>query len=164
MLAAYARDLAVVQAHYERHKMRPPLPRNAPRVAGHILWARQLLRRVDAPMKRSAHPCRGAMLLQAFSHASQLQCIKKWTCPRRFAAHKALLAAKDSKRVVHQYNKLATILIKFEVLWHAAWLKRVEQSHFPLQSALIVRHPQFGAPPRSCCGKCALTGRLPCGK
>ena len=54
MLAAYARDLASVQAQYERHKAAPPLPRNAPRVAGHILWARQLLRRIEAPMQRRA--------------------------------------------------------------------------------------------------------------
>ena len=56
MLAAYARDLAAVQAQYERHKLKPPLPRNAPHVAGHILWARQLLRRIEVPMQRSALP------------------------------------------------------------------------------------------------------------
>ena len=63
---------------------------------------------------------------------------------RRFAAHKALLAAKDSKRVVKQYNKLATVLVKFEALWHAAWLKRVEQSRTALHAVLIVRHPRTG--------------------
>ncbi|KAK9841874.1 hypothetical protein WJX81_008571 [Elliptochloris bilobata] len=115
VLAAYARDLATVQAQYERHKMAPPLPRNAPRVAGHILWARQLLRRIEAPMQR-------------------------------FVKHKAMLAAKDSKRVVRQYNRLATTLVKFEALWHSAWLSRVEQSRAALHSALIVRHPQTGKP------------------
>ena len=54
VLAAYARDVASVQVQYERHKLAPPLPRNAPRVAGHILWARQLLRRIEAPMQRCA--------------------------------------------------------------------------------------------------------------
>ena len=56
VLAAYARDLAAVQAQYERHKLKPPLPRNAPHVAGHILWARQLLRRIEVPMQRFAPP------------------------------------------------------------------------------------------------------------
>jgi dynein heavy chain len=35
---------------YERNKEAPPIARNAPPVAGNILWARQLLRRIEAPM------------------------------------------------------------------------------------------------------------------
>lgn len=40
-----------IQKLYERHKLAPPLPRNAPPVAGNIMWARQLLRRIELPMK-----------------------------------------------------------------------------------------------------------------
>ena len=70
VLAAYARDLAAVQAQYERHKLKPPLPRNAPHVAGHILWARQLLRRIEVPMQRSALPLR-SHFEQLWSPSSQ---------------------------------------------------------------------------------------------
>lgn len=42
------------QAQYERQKRRPPLPRAAPPVAGHIHWARQLLRRIELPMRECA--------------------------------------------------------------------------------------------------------------
>ena len=52
MFQSYARDLEAVQGQYEKHKAAPPLPRNAPPVAGNIQWARQLLRRIEAPMKR----------------------------------------------------------------------------------------------------------------
>jgi dynein heavy chain len=40
-----------IQKLYERHKLAPPLPRDAPPVAGNIMWARQLLRRIEVPMR-----------------------------------------------------------------------------------------------------------------
>ncbi len=46
----YAKDVEAVQQLYERHKRRPPLPRNAPPATGHIQWARQLFRRIELPM------------------------------------------------------------------------------------------------------------------
>lgn len=50
----YARDLEAVQAQYEANKHKPPVPRNAPPIAGNIIWARQLLRRIEEPMQRFA--------------------------------------------------------------------------------------------------------------
>ena len=47
----FGADVEAVQAQYERQKRRPPLPRAAPPVAGHIHWARQLLRRIEVPMQ-----------------------------------------------------------------------------------------------------------------
>ena len=46
----YGRDLEAVQQLYESGKAAPPLPRNAPPVAGNVQWARQLLRRIEGPM------------------------------------------------------------------------------------------------------------------
>lgn len=48
---SYGKDLEVVQQQYEAHKGAPPLPRNSPPVAGNVSWARQLLRRIEGPMK-----------------------------------------------------------------------------------------------------------------
>lgn len=48
----YGNDLEAVQKLYEKHKHAPPVVRNAPPVAGNIMWARQLLRRIEIPMKR----------------------------------------------------------------------------------------------------------------
>ena len=50
----YGADLEAVQKIYEKQKHNPPLPRNAPPVAGDILWARQLLRRIEEPMRHFA--------------------------------------------------------------------------------------------------------------
>ena len=46
----YGIDLETSQLLYERNKETPPIARNAPPVAGNILWARQLLRRIESPM------------------------------------------------------------------------------------------------------------------
>lgn len=51
----YGLDLEAVQKIYEKYKHAPPLVRNAPPVAGSIMWARQLLRRIEEPMKKFAH-------------------------------------------------------------------------------------------------------------
>lgn len=47
----YGRDVENVKQIYERYKNNPPLSRTAPPVAGNIAWARQLLRKIEEPMK-----------------------------------------------------------------------------------------------------------------
>ena len=48
----YGLDLETVQKLYEKYKNNPPMSRNAPPVAGNIQWARQLLRRIEEPMRK----------------------------------------------------------------------------------------------------------------
>ena len=48
----YGLDLETVQKMYEKHKALPPMSRNSPPVAGNIKWARQLLRRIEEPMRK----------------------------------------------------------------------------------------------------------------
>lgn len=48
----YGLDLETVQQLYEKQKMGPLIVRNAPPVAGNVLWARQLMRRIELPMLR----------------------------------------------------------------------------------------------------------------
>jgi len=45
-------DLEVVSRTYEKLKNNPPLVRNVPPVTGNVLWARQLMRRIEAPMQQ----------------------------------------------------------------------------------------------------------------
>lgn len=109
----YAHDLENVQKLYEKHKYEPPIPRNAPPVAGNIMWARQLLRRIEQPMQK-------------------------------FAQNKALMATKESKKIVKTYNKVAKALIEFETLWHQAWIRSIEQCKAGLSAPLLVQHPETG--------------------
>eukprot|EP01029_Cantina_marsupialis_P009141 TRINITY_DN2137_c0_g3_i1.p1 TRINITY_DN2137_c0_g3~~TRINITY_DN2137_c0_g3_i1.p1 ORF type:complete len:3476 (-),score=1129.85 TRINITY_DN2137_c0_g3_i1:3796-14223(-) len=51
----YGLELTAVQELYEKQKHAPPVPRNAPPVAGNIMWARLLLRRIEEPMKKFQH-------------------------------------------------------------------------------------------------------------
>ncbi|RYY32458.1 hypothetical protein EON62_05335 [archaeon] len=47
----YGNELDMVQNMYDRHKHQPPIPRNLPPVAGNITWSRNLLRRIEHPMR-----------------------------------------------------------------------------------------------------------------
>ena len=46
----YGLDLETVQRLYEKQKQSPPTVRNAPPVTASIMWARQLMRRIEEPM------------------------------------------------------------------------------------------------------------------
>ena len=46
----YSLDLETVQRLYEKQKQQPPCVRNAPPVTGNVMWARQLMRRIEGPM------------------------------------------------------------------------------------------------------------------
>jgi len=48
----YGLDLDFVQRQYEKYKTQPPKVYNFPPVAGNITWSRQLLRRIEEPMKK----------------------------------------------------------------------------------------------------------------
>jgi dynein heavy chain len=48
----YALELAEVHSLYEKQKLKPPIPRNLPPVAGNITWSRHMLKRIEEPMKK----------------------------------------------------------------------------------------------------------------
>jgi len=51
LLSLYGQDLEQVRVIYQTEKSSPTAPRNLPPIAGRIAWARQLFRRIEAPMK-----------------------------------------------------------------------------------------------------------------
>lgn len=50
IFGSYAVELEAVQMLYEKGKESPPVARNLPPTTGAILWARQLMRRIEEPM------------------------------------------------------------------------------------------------------------------
>ncbi|KAL2306085.1 hypothetical protein Nmel_003990 [Mimus melanotis] len=58
-----------------------------------------------------------------------------------FHKHSDILASPEGKAVVQSYNKLAYVLVEFEVVYHSAWMKEISQLQYPLQSTIFVRHP-----------------------
>ena len=63
--------------------------------AGKIMWARQLFRKIKEPMD----------LFQ--EKAPQL------------------LKTAEAKRIIRNYNKLAKVLLEFEVLYHREWMRQI---------------------------------------
>lgn len=110
----YGLELNVVSDLYEKLKGSPPLARNAPPVAGNILWARHLLRRISDPM-----------------HQFQ-------TCAQ------SLTATKDTKKITRAFNKMAKTLVEFEIVWYQAWVTSIEAARSGLQATLLVKHPEDG--------------------
>ena len=51
IFANYDKDLEETEANFDKFKSNPPLPRNAPPIGGAISWARQLLKKIDEPIK-----------------------------------------------------------------------------------------------------------------
>ncbi|XP_030407468.1 dynein heavy chain 5, axonemal-like isoform X1 [Gopherus evgoodei] len=107
----YSRELDLVRKLYQKQKENPPMPRNVPPVTGKIMWARQLFRKIDHPMKF----------------------LKKKT---------ALLKTPEMKKVIWSYNKMAAVLLEFELLYHRAWCRFAEQAKNGLRASLLVRHPE----------------------
>lgn len=60
------------------------------------MWARQLYRRIQVPMD---------LLSKEAPH---------------------VLKSNDAKRIIRNYNKVAKVLLEFEVLYHREWLRQVE--------------------------------------
>uniref|UniRef100_A0A8C4TXL7 Dynein axonemal heavy chain 5 n=1 Tax=Falco tinnunculus TaxID=100819 RepID=A0A8C4TXL7_FALTI len=44
-----------------------------------------------------------------------------------FQQHPAVLQTPDGKRIIRNYNKVAKVLMKFEVIYHRGWLQQVNQ-------------------------------------
>lgn len=62
------------------------------------------------------------------------------------------MEAKDSKRAIRTFNRLAQTLLEYQHLWHGAWLRSVEASKAQLQATLLAEHLQTGEGPR-CWGR-----------
>ncbi|XP_025057270.1 dynein heavy chain 5, axonemal-like [Alligator sinensis] len=111
VLQRYSRDLDLVRKLYQKQKENPPILRNIPPVTGKIMWAQQLFRKIEHPMK----------------------ILKKKT---------TLLQTPEMKKVVKSYNKMAAVLLEYELLYHRVWCKSADQVKNGLHASLLVRHPE----------------------
>jgi hypothetical protein len=114
IFTAFGRELEMVTALYEEQKHAPAKPRNLPPVAGNIAWSRNLLTRIERPMK-------------VFE-----------------ARYPQVFTTKEGKAIVRSYNRIARTLVAYECLWHSAWVEAVETAKAGLQATLIIRHPDDG--------------------
>ncbi|KXJ25255.1 Dynein heavy chain 5, axonemal [Exaiptasia diaphana] len=59
-----------------------------------------------------------------------------------FQRYPAILQTSEGKKIIKNYNKMAKVLLEFELLYHQAWIKQVEVIKTGLQASLLVRHPE----------------------
>ncbi|KAF4087596.1 hypothetical protein AMELA_G00072460 [Ameiurus melas] len=108
VLQNYGRDIEMVSRIYNKQKMDPPISRGLPPIAGKILWARQLYRRIQEPMEL-------------------------------FQQHPGVLDTAEAKRIIRNYNRVAKVLLEFEVLYHQGWMAQIEVAKVGLQASLLVK-------------------------
>ncbi|GCC35016.1 hypothetical protein chiPu_0013494 [Chiloscyllium punctatum] len=111
LLQQFGRDLDLIRRTYQKQRENPPVPRNVPPVSGKIMWARQLFRKIDIPMKF-------------------------------LKSNVEILKTPDMKKVIKNYNKMAAVLLEFEVLYHRGWCRAVDFAQNGLHASLLVRHPE----------------------
>ncbi|GCB62029.1 hypothetical protein scyTo_0004191, partial [Scyliorhinus torazame] len=111
VLQRFGRDLDLIRKTYQKQRENPPIQRNVPPVSGKIMWARQLFRKIDIPMKF-------------------------------LKSNVEILKTPDMKKVIKNYNKMAAVLLEFEVVYHRGWCRAVDFAQNGLHASLIVRHPE----------------------
>eukprot|EP00049_Salpingoeca_infusionum_P010521 m.181684 g.181684 ORF g.181684 m.181684 type:complete len:5518 (-) comp14663_c1_seq3:1709-18262(-) len=110
----YEVELEQVHKLYESNKESPPIPRCSPPTVGHIMWARQLLSRLELPM----------LFFKQYSDLIQ--------------------NAGPVSRTFTLYNNLSKALLKYETLWLSKWRSRISDMLVGLKATLIVEHPTSG--------------------
>uniref|UniRef100_H0WXE9 Dynein axonemal heavy chain 8 n=1 Tax=Otolemur garnettii TaxID=30611 RepID=H0WXE9_OTOGA len=92
----------------------------------------------DPPLARNMPPIAGKILWVR-------QLYRRISEPiNYFFKNSDILSSVEGKAVIRQYNKIAYVLVEFEVIYHTAWVKEITQLHYALQATLFVRHPETG--------------------
>uniref|UniRef100_A0A8C4U7Q9 Dynein axonemal heavy chain 5 n=1 Tax=Falco tinnunculus TaxID=100819 RepID=A0A8C4U7Q9_FALTI len=90
----------------------------------------------NPPIPRNIPPVTGKIMW-----AQQLY--RKIDHPMTFLKTKTtLLKTLEMKKVVKSYNKMASVLLEFELIYHRAWCRFADQARNALCTSLLVRHPE----------------------
>ncbi|XP_073933825.1 dynein axonemal heavy chain 5 isoform X2 [Castor canadensis] len=92
----------------------------------------------DPPLARDQPPIAGKILWarQLFHRLEKPM--------QQFQQHPTVLRNAEAKPVIRNYNKIAKVLLEFEVLYHRAWLQQIEEVHRGLEASLLVKAPGTG--------------------
>ncbi|XP_071325116.1 dynein axonemal heavy chain 5 isoform X1 [Trachinotus anak] len=61
-----------------------------------------------------------------------------------FQQHPGVLSTPEAKRIIRNFNRVARVLLEFEMLYHHNWMKKMEHARVGLQASLLVRSPETG--------------------
>lgn len=48
----------------------------------------------------------------------------------------------EMKKVIKNYNKMAAVLLEFEIIYYRAWCRFADQAKNALCASLLARHPE----------------------
>ncbi|XP_053396215.1 dynein axonemal heavy chain 5-like isoform X3 [Mercenaria mercenaria] len=63
---------------------------------------------------------------------------------RAFKTKPEILKNAEAKKIVRNYNKMAGVLMEYEMLYHRGWIRAIEAAKSGLNASLLVRHPDTG--------------------
>uniref|UniRef100_H2ZG63 Uncharacterized protein n=1 Tax=Ciona savignyi TaxID=51511 RepID=H2ZG63_CIOSA len=89
----------------------------------------------DPPIARNMPPISGRILWsrQLYTHLE--------ISMLALARNKDLIKTTEARKVVRNYNKVAAALTEYEILFHRAWYRGVENIMHGLRASILVRHP-----------------------
>ncbi|XP_024899314.1 dynein heavy chain 5, axonemal [Pteropus alecto] len=92
----------------------------------------------DPPLARDQPPIAGKILWarQLFHRIQQPM--------QLFQQQPTVLQTAEARPVIRSYNRVAQVLLEFEVLYHRAWLQQIEEIHVGLEASLLVKAPRTG--------------------
>jgi dynein heavy chain, axonemal len=91
--------------------------------------------KTDPPLPRGTTPIAGSIQWSR-------SLLRRIEIPmRQFAVHEPLISAKESKKTIKLYNRLAQTFLEFEGLLHAAWVKSAESAVALLHVPVLIQHP-----------------------
>ncbi|KAM8735049.1 dynein axonemal heavy chain 5 [Acanthopagrus schlegelii] len=61
-----------------------------------------------------------------------------------FQQQPGVLSTPEAKRIIRNYNRVARVLLEFEMLYHHSWMEKMEEARVGLQASLLVRSPETG--------------------
>ncbi|XP_078614026.1 dynein axonemal heavy chain 5-like isoform X9 [Branchiostoma floridae x Branchiostoma japonicum] len=71
------------------------------------------------------------------------QLYRKIETPMQYFKKKPdIMRTAEAKKAIRSYNKMATVLLEFEMLYHRAWCRAVETIKTGMNASLVVRHPE----------------------
>ncbi|KAG8442619.1 hypothetical protein GDO86_011415 [Hymenochirus boettgeri] len=59
-----------------------------------------------------------------------------------FQQHNMALQTEEAKRIIRNYNKVAKVLLEYEIVFHRGWIKQMEVAKSGLHASLLVKAPE----------------------
>nr|XP_015210363.1 PREDICTED: dynein heavy chain 5, axonemal-like [Lepisosteus oculatus] len=89
----------------------------------------------NPPTPRNIPPVAGKILWSR-------QLFRKIELPMKVLKNKLeILKVPEMKKIIRNYNKMAAVLLEFELLYHRGWCRAAEIGRRGLNASLLVRHP-----------------------